>query len=306
MNATERDPDGVRRRLRGSSLDITAHELTHAVTEMTAGLEYQCQSGALNESMSDIFASNVDDDDWVIGEDLPGGALRDMEHPENGDPPQPAHVDDFNEMPNDGNPFNDHGGVHYNSGIPNHAYYLMVKAIGRDAAEAIVYRALTEELGPDSGFEDFRTASLAVAAAVGRGQPGARGTNDSAAVLDGTVGSSGGGGMLMRTLLLRRGSRSCCSPAAATTAAPGASGTPTRGPVTYERGGGIAGRRDRLVVQPDGNAKLTRSRRRRSRSGSSRRGARRRSAASSTRRTSPRCPRTPPARRRCPTPSATA
>jgi bacillolysin len=57
-----------------SSLDVTAHELTHAVTEETAGLEYQCQSGALNESMSDTFASNVDDDDWQIGEDpgVPG------------------------------------------------------------------------------------------------------------------------------------------------------------------------------------------------------------------------------------------
>ena len=73
-----------------ASLDVTAHELTHAVTAQTAGLEYKCQSGALNESMSDIFASNVDSDDWEIGEDLPGGALRDMAHPENGDPPQPA------------------------------------------------------------------------------------------------------------------------------------------------------------------------------------------------------------------------
>ena len=131
-----------------SSLDVTAHELTHAVTNLTADLEYQCQSGALNESMSDIFASNVDSDDWEIGEDLPGGALRDMANPANGDPPQPAHVDDFVEMPNDGSPFNDNGGVHYNSGIPNHAYYLMVQSIGRKAAEQIVYRALTEKLEP--------------------------------------------------------------------------------------------------------------------------------------------------------------
>ena len=172
-----------------SSLDITAHELTHAVTEQTAGLEYQCQSGALNESMSDIFASNVDTDDWLIGEDLPGGAIRDMANPANGDPPQPAHVDDFNEMPNDGNPFNDHGGVHYNSGIPNHAYYLMVKAMGRDHAEAIVYRALTEELEPDSSVEDFRTASLAVAQRLwGADSPEYRATNESFAAvgLDGT------------------------------------------------------------------------------------------------------------------------
>ena len=63
-----------------SSLDITAHELTHAITEQTSGLEYQCQSGALNESMSDIFAANVDHDDWEIGEDLPGGPIRDMQN----------------------------------------------------------------------------------------------------------------------------------------------------------------------------------------------------------------------------------
>ena len=172
-----------------SSLDITAHELTHAVTEMTAGLEYQCQSGALNESMSDIFAVNVDDDDWQIGEDLPGGMIRDLQHPEDGDPPQPAHVDDFDTRPNDSNPFNDHGGVHYNSGIPNHAYYLMVQAMGRDAAEAIVYRALTEKLGPDSNFEDFRTASLEVARELwGVDSPEYRGTNESFAAvgLDGT------------------------------------------------------------------------------------------------------------------------
>ena len=95
--------------------------------------------------------------------------------------------------------------MHYNSGIPNHAYYLMVQTIGRDAAEAIVYRALTEELDENSNFEDFRTASLAVArAAVGRGQPrvprhrrvlrGGRARRD--------LGSSRGGGMLMRILLL--------------------------------------------------------------------------------------------------------
>ncbi len=173
----------------GSALDITAHELTHAVTNLTADLEYQCQSGALNESMSDIFASNVDTNDWEIGEDLPGGPIRDMADPANGDPPQPAHVDDFREMPNDSNPFNDHGGVHYNSGIPNHAYYLMVRSIGRKAAEQIVYRALTEKLESDSGFEDFRTASLEVARELwGEDSPEYQGTNESFAAvgLDGT------------------------------------------------------------------------------------------------------------------------
>ena len=137
-----------------ASLDVTAHELTHAVTAQTAGLEYKCQSGALNESMSDIFASNVDSNDWEIGEDLPGGTLRDMAHPGNGHPPQPDNVADFVEMPNDGNPYDDSGGVHHNRGIPN---YLRVQTIGRDHARQIVYRALPEKLRPDSGFEPARS-----------------------------------------------------------------------------------------------------------------------------------------------------
>ena len=142
-------------------LDVTAHELTHAITDRTADLVYQCQSGALNESFSDIFASNVDTDDWEIGEDLPGGAIRDMADP--GRFGDPAHVDDYDTRPNDSDPSNDHGAVHSNSGIPNHAYYLIVQNIGRKDAEQVMYRVLTEELGPDSGFEDFRTASLKVA-----------------------------------------------------------------------------------------------------------------------------------------------
>jgi thermolysin len=145
-----------------SALDITAHELTHAVTERTAGLEYKCQSGALNEAISDIFASNVDGN-WEIGEDLPDGAIRDMADPSKGHPPQPATVDDFVVMENDGTAFSDYGGVHYNSGIINHAYYLLVQQIGRDKAQRIVFRALTEHLDSDSDFEDFRDATLAAA-----------------------------------------------------------------------------------------------------------------------------------------------
>ena len=138
-------------------LDVTAHEVTHALTDETADLEYRGESGALNESMSDIFGSNLDPDDWTIGEDLPDGAIRDMADPERFD--QPAHVDDYRALPDTV----DNGGVHINSGIPNHAYFNMVQNIGRDAAQEIVYRALTEHLESDSGFEDFRTASLQVA-----------------------------------------------------------------------------------------------------------------------------------------------
>ena len=148
-------------------LDVTAHEVTHAVTERTAGLDYQGESGALNEALSDMFASNLDGN-WLIGEDLPDGAIRDMadpDHdatnpddcPDDGGFCQPAHVDDYYVTDND------HGGVHTNSGIPNHAYYLMVQNIGRDASEQIVYAAMTQHLHHDSGFEDFRAACLQAA-----------------------------------------------------------------------------------------------------------------------------------------------
>ena len=140
----------------GDALDTAAHEFTHGVTAATAGLKYQCQSGALNESISDIMAWNLDPEDTTYGEDRNAGAARDYANPElHG---QPGHVDDYVASDNDDS--GDHGGVHTNSGIPNHAYYLIVKRVGREKAEQIVWRALTEHLEPDSNFEDFRTAML--------------------------------------------------------------------------------------------------------------------------------------------------
>jgi bacillolysin/thermolysin len=164
-------------------LDITAHEVTHAITEMTSGLEYQGQSGAINESLSDIFGSNLDPDDWELGEDLPGGAIRDMKNPERFD--QPGHTDDYRDLPDDV----DYGGVHINSGIPNRAYVHMVEKIGRDASEQIVYTAATEHLESDSGFEDFRSACLQAAEdRYGRDSAEYRGVDEAFAAvgLDGT------------------------------------------------------------------------------------------------------------------------
>jgi len=148
----------------GDALDTAAHEFTHGVTASTAGLEYQCQSGALNESISDIMAWNLDPEDPTYGEDRngdgpddpDGGTIRDYRSPTRFD--QPMHVDDYNASDNDR--FGDWGGVHTNSGIPNHAYYQLVSRIGRDKAEQLVWRALTEHLDSDSNFEDFRTAML--------------------------------------------------------------------------------------------------------------------------------------------------
>ncbi len=144
----------------GDALDTAAHEFTHGVTASTAGLEYQCQSGALNESISDIMAWNLDPSDPTYGEDRDAGAIRDYSFPTRFD--QPMHVDDYQATDNDDR--GDWGGVHTNSGIPNHAYFQLVRRVGRDKAEQIVWRALTEHLEPDSDFEDFRLAMLESAA----------------------------------------------------------------------------------------------------------------------------------------------
>ena len=135
--------------------DVTAHELTHAVTERSANLEYRWQSGALNESFSDIFGAMVDRDDWRMGEDLPIGAIRDMENP--GAFNQPGHTSAWVAT------CGDNEGVHTNSGIPNKAFVNVAGSIGKGDAERIFYRALTTYLHPQSTLEDARAAALQAA-----------------------------------------------------------------------------------------------------------------------------------------------
>ncbi len=124
-------------------LDVVGHELTHGVTQFTSNLTYLNESGALNESFSDIVGSSIEffaaaysldlaaPPDWLIGEDVCalGGSpgLRNMADP--ADKNQPDH---YSERQIGGS---DNGGVHYNSGIPNHAYYLLVNG-GSNAGEA--------------------------------------------------------------------------------------------------------------------------------------------------------------------------
>jgi hypothetical protein len=140
--------------------DVVAHELTHAVTEHSANLEYRWQSGALNESFSDIFAAMVDREDWLIGEDLPpdalGGqaAIRDMSNPPRFG--QPDHTRDWVST------CDDNEGVHTNSGIPNKAYYNIAtnSAVGKDKAERIFFRTLVVYLQSDSSLEIAREAAL--------------------------------------------------------------------------------------------------------------------------------------------------
>ena len=149
------------------SLDVAAHEMTHGIIEHTVGLEYSFQSGALNESFADIFGAMVDDDDWLMGEDVvnqshyPSGAMRDLRDPHNGDALgghgwQPAHMDEYQELDLE----DDYGGVHINSGIPNRAAYLVAEAIGRKKTAQIYYRILEARyLAPRSRFVDCRLAA---------------------------------------------------------------------------------------------------------------------------------------------------
>ncbi|MGI8900739.1 MAG: protealysin inhibitor emfourin [Nocardioides sp.] len=165
-------------------VDVLAHEFTHGVTQHTSGFDYSGQSGALNESMSDVFAAclkqrllghRVDEADWLIGEGifLPtvhGRALRSMSEPGTayddpvlGQDPQVASMADYVDTTED------NGGVHLNSGIPNRAFHLAAVGIGGVAWEVpgrIWYAALTSGIGPTANFADFAVATLDAASAV--------------------------------------------------------------------------------------------------------------------------------------------
>lgn len=150
-------------------LDAAGHEMTHGVIENTANLDYEGESGAINESMADIFGSMMDPDDWTIGEDVvklsafPSGALRSLADPHNGGTAlgqpgfQPKHMNEKYLGTSD------NGGVHINSGIPNHAFYRYAEAISREKAAAVYYKALDEYLTKSSQFIDLRLAVIAAA-----------------------------------------------------------------------------------------------------------------------------------------------
>jgi Zn-dependent metalloprotease len=177
------DGDGVLFDRFTISVDVIGHELTHGVTGATANLDYKNQSGALNESISDVFGSLVKqyalgqsaaEADWLIGEgllakDVNGVALRSMKAPGTayddarlgGKDPQPAHIRDYLRTTSD------NGGVHTNSGIPNHAFYLAAVGLGGNAWEQaghVWYDALTGgELQSSATFPQFAQLTVATA-----------------------------------------------------------------------------------------------------------------------------------------------
>ncbi|NND95134.1 MAG: T9SS type A sorting domain-containing protein [Flavobacteriales bacterium] len=159
-----------------TSIDVVAHEFTHGVTEYTAGLIYQNESGALNESFSDIFGTAVEnygmgqDANWIMG--VENFALRDISNPNAfGDPDTYQGVSWYNGA-------GDNGGVHINSGVQNFWFYLLsnggvgtndngddydVDSIGMSKAAAIAYRNLSTYLMPGSGYSDARQGSIQAA-----------------------------------------------------------------------------------------------------------------------------------------------
>jgi Zn-dependent metalloprotease len=171
------------------AVDIIGHELTHGVIDHEAGLVYQGQSGALNESICDVFGALVKQHllkqtaqqaDWLVGaglfmETVKARALRSMAEPGTayddpvlGKDPQPAHMKDIVVTRQD------NGGVHINSGIPNRAFYLTATAIEGPAWETagrIWYDTVRDRrLKQDADFAAF--AELTVSVAAQRFSPG--------------------------------------------------------------------------------------------------------------------------------------
>ena len=155
--------------------DVVGHELAHGVTEFSSHLNYYYQSGAINESLSDVFGELIDQTNgvgndaaevkWLLGEDIPGvGAIRDMETPgAYGDPDRmtsPSYTADASEI--------DAGGVHTNSGVNNKAAFLItdggsfngrtVTGLGAAKTARIYYEVETAMLTSASDYADLGSA----------------------------------------------------------------------------------------------------------------------------------------------------
>ncbi len=152
----------------GGALDVAGHEMTHGVVQKMVGLNHTDEPGALGESFADIFGCMIERKNWTLGETVVkrsayrSGALRNMADPHNGVSQgqrgwQPKHYSEryLGDL--------DRGGVHINSGIINHAYYLFATEVGIDKAEKVFYRVLESYLTKSAQFIDARIAVLQAA-----------------------------------------------------------------------------------------------------------------------------------------------
>jgi len=162
-------------------LSIIGHELTHGVVQFSGGLIYQDQAGAINESLADVFGvmvvqyakkQTVSEASWLVGEEIftpevNGHALRSLRAPGMafdddilGKDPQPYHMDFYV------NTYTDYGGVHINSGIPNHAFYLLAQYLGGYSwtkAGQIWYQAMQTLQNPRATFADWADTTVETA-----------------------------------------------------------------------------------------------------------------------------------------------
>ncbi|MCQ4210074.1 M4 family metallopeptidase [Streptomyces longispororuber] len=145
-------------------LDVVGHEMTHGVTEHSAGLVYLNQPGALNEAISDYFGNAMETADKGVAMDDPASGLI-GEYLCNGTKPlEECALRDLNDGRNAQQDFEpipldiDNGGVHYNSTIVGGALWDMRKALAPELADKIVYRAAQNYLTPLAGFTDMRNA----------------------------------------------------------------------------------------------------------------------------------------------------
>ena len=201
------------------ALDVIGHELTHGITQFEADLAYWEQPGALNESFSDVFGSLVkqyqrqqtaDQADWIIGEGLfspnvKGVGIRSMKAPGTayddpilGKDPQPAHMTDYVTT------VEDNGGVHINSGIPNHAFYVTAITIGGNSWEKagrIWYRTMADKLSASSKFQDAADLSFEAAGELyGKNSPEQEAVRTGWAAVGITIGGNAPGGCLPKVL----------------------------------------------------------------------------------------------------------
>ena len=163
------------------SLSVIGHELSHGVVQYSGGLAYQDQAGALNESFADVFGvltvqyqkkQAAADASWLVGDGIlgpsvDGVALRSLKAPGTaydddllGSDPQPFHMSDYVSTSSD------NGGVHINSGIPNHAFYLLASLVGGFAWEKaghIWYDALQKINKPHATFAQWADQTVAAA-----------------------------------------------------------------------------------------------------------------------------------------------